>query len=137
MVAIICPYNQCTVFLLAPGRRDLSLPDLLADELCRASVILPLAQEQLAEEGVQRLLLVAIFLAAGSILLFQGREEPLEHQHGSLLRVGLFGGCGEDGRMLTPVGAVLGQGDAGEDERRRGEARKVAIEGGNGLDSNT
>lgn len=117
------------------ARRYAASPDLLAYELCGAGVILPLAQEQLAQERVQGLLLVAVLLAAGSVLLLQGGEEPLENQHGTLLRIGLLGGGGEDGGVLAPVGAVLGEGDAGEDERRCGQAGQVAVEGGDGLEA--
>lgn len=112
---------------------NLYVPDLLANEFRGAGIVLPLAQEQLAQEWVQGLLLVAVLLAAAGVLLLQGGEEPLEHQHGTLLRVGLLCGRGEDGRVLAPVGAELGQGGSGEDERRGGQAGEVAVEGGDGL----
>lgn len=114
-------------------RRRFFSPDLLAYELCNAGIVVPLAQEELAQKRVQGLFLVAIFLAACGILLLQGCQEPLEHQHGALRRIGFLCGRSENSRMFAPVGAVLGQGDAGEDEGRRGQAGQVAIEGGDGL----
>lgn len=103
-------------------------PDLLAYELCRAGVILPLAQEQLTQERIQGLLLVAVLLASAGILLLEGGQKPLQHQHSPLLRVGLLGGRDKGGWVLAPVGAELGEGGAGQDEGRRGEAGEVTVE---------
>lgn len=80
-----------------------SIPDLLTDELSSAGIVLPLAEEELAEERVQRLLLVAILFAAAGVLLLQCAEEPLENEQGALGRVGLFGRRSEDIGMFTPV----------------------------------
>jgi len=52
-------------------------PDLLADELGNALVVLPLSQEQLSEEWIEGLLFVAILFASAGILLFQCCQEPL------------------------------------------------------------
>lgn len=109
------------------------VPDLLAYELCRTGVILPLAQEQLAQERVQGLLLIAVLLASAGILLLEGGQEPLQHQDGALLGVGFLGGRDEDGWVLAPVGAELGEGGARQDERRRGQAGEVAVEGSDRL----
>lgn len=109
------------------------LPDLLADELCRAGVIFPLAQKQLAQKRVQRFLLVAILLASAGILLLESGQEPLQHQNGTLLWVGLLGGRGEEGWVLAPIGAELGEGGARQDKRRRGQAGQIAVEGSDRL----
>jgi len=52
-------------------------PDLLTDELCLASCILPLAQEEFSKEWVQWLLLTSKLLISAAVLLLQGAEEPL------------------------------------------------------------
>lgn len=88
------------------------LPDLLTYELRCTGFILPLAQKQLTQERVQGLLLIAVLLASAGILLLEGRQEPLQHQDGTLLWVGLLGGRDEDGWVLAPVGAELGEGGA-------------------------
>lgn len=82
---------------------DRSLPDLLADQLRSTSIVLPLAQEQLAQERVKRFLLVAILFTSAGVLLLQGRKEPLQHQHGSLGSIGLFCWRREYGGVLGPV----------------------------------
>lgn len=67
-------------FLYAdPSYNTSCLPHLLANQLSGASVILPGAKKQLSEEGVERLLLVAILFASAGVLLLQSRQEPLEH----------------------------------------------------------
>jgi hypothetical protein len=109
------------------------IPDLLANELCRANRVLPFAQEQLAQEGVQRLLLTTELLAATGVLLLQCADEPLQHEHGALGRVFLGGGCDEYGGVLGPVRRELGERLGGENEGGRGHGRKVAIERGYGL----
>lgn len=62
-------------------------PDLLTDELSGASLIDPLAQEQLAQEGVEGLLLTAELLVTRGVLLLEGAQEPLEDEHAALLLV--------------------------------------------------
>jgi hypothetical protein len=79
------------------------VPNLLTDELCRACLILPLAQEQLSQKWVERLLLASKLLAATGILLLQCADEPLQYQHGTLGRVFLCGGCDEYGGVFSPV----------------------------------
>jgi hypothetical protein len=104
------------------------VPDLLANELCRADRVLPFAQEQLAQEGVQRLLLATELLAATGVLLLQCADEPLQHEHGALGRVFFGSGCDEYGGVLGPVRRELGERLGGEDEGGRRHGRKVAIE---------
>ena len=106
---------------------------MLAEQFGHASFVFPLSQKEFAEEGIERLLLIAVLLAPASVLLLESGQEPLEHQDGALCRIGFLGRGGEDCRVLAPVGAKLGQAGSGEDERRRGETRKIAIEGCDGL----
>lgn len=42
-------------------------------------VSVPLAQEELSQEGVQGLLLTTQFLATGTILLVEGTNEPFQN----------------------------------------------------------
>jgi hypothetical protein len=121
---------------LAPAHyayRILRVPDLLADELRCACLVLPLAQKQLAQERVQRLLLASQFLAATRVLLLQRADEPLKHQQSALRGVLLGGGCDEYGGVFGPVRRELGERLGGEDEGRRRHGREVAIERGNRL----
>lgn len=55
-------------------------PDLLRNQLCSASLIYPFPQEELAQEGVQRFLLISKLVTSTSILLLQCAQEPLQHQ---------------------------------------------------------
>lgn len=108
-------------------------PHLLADKLGGAGCVLPRAEEQLAQERVQGLLLVAVLLAAAGVLLLERGQEPLEHKQGALGRV-LFGGRGdEERRVFAPVRAELGQARAREDKGRCRKGREVAVEGCDGL----
>ena len=109
------------------------VPDLLTDQARLARLILPLAKEQLAQERVQGLLLAAQLLASAGILLLEGAEKPLQHQHASLRWVFLGGGGDEDGGVLGPVRGEFNKRGGGEDEGRRSHGRQVAIEGGDGL----
>lgn len=111
----------------------MSVPDLLTDELCRACLVLPLAQEQLAQERVQGLLLAAKLLTATGVLLLEGADEPLQDEHGTLGRVLLCGGCDKYGGVFGPVRRELGERLGGENEGRRRHGREVAIEGGDRL----
>ena len=66
--------------------------------------VVPLCEEELAEEGVERLLDAFGGRAAGVLLAFEGGEEPAEDEEGAFGGI-LFGGrCAEDGRSLGPVG---------------------------------
>jgi hypothetical protein len=107
--------------------------NLLTDKLGDSRVIFPAAEEELAEERVERLLLAAQLFVARGVLLLQCAEEPLEDEHGTLLRVGFGGGCDEQAGHLSPVGAELGKGGGGENEGRGGHGGEVAIEGGDRL----
>ena len=77
--------------------------DLFRDQLCRASVVLPLPEEEFAQEGIEWLLLIAVLLTSTGILLLQGCEEPFQHQQRSLLRIWLLCRRNEDRGMLCPV----------------------------------
>jgi hypothetical protein len=67
---------------------ELYTPDLLTDELGGAGLVDPLAQEQLAEERVEGLLLATELLVTRGILLLESAQEPLEDEHAALLLVG-------------------------------------------------
>lgn len=75
---------------------ELYTPDLLTDELSGAGLIDPLAQEQLAQERVERLLLATKLLVTRSVLLLKGAQEPLEDEHAALLLVGFGSGSDQD-----------------------------------------
>lgn len=109
-------------------------PDLLTNQLRGSRIILPLPEEYLPEEGIERLLLVSVLLAPTSILLFEGGQEPLHHEHRPLLWVGLLRRGGEHGRVFAPIGAELCQASGREDKRGSGETREIAIERGDGLE---
>lgn len=109
-------------------------PDLLTNQLRRPRIILPLPEEYLSEEGIEGLLLVSVLLAPARVLLFEGGQEPLQHEHRPLLRVGLLRrGC-EHGRVFAPIGAELCQAGGREDEWGSGETREIAIERGDRLE---
>jgi hypothetical protein len=91
---------------LAPNAQtyhEAVVPDLLTDKLCRTCLVLPLAQEQLAQEGVQGLLFATEFLTATRVLLLECADEPLQDEHGALGRVFLGGWRDENRGMLSPV----------------------------------
>lgn len=75
---------------------ELYTPDLLTDELGGAGLVNPLAQEQLAEERVEGLLLATELLVTRGVLLLEGAQEPLEDEHAALLLVGFRGGSDHD-----------------------------------------
>ena len=85
------------------------MPNLLADQLSGASVVLPLPNEEFSKEGIQGLLLIAILLASAGILLLQGGQEPLQHPNRPLGCICLLRRRRKDGRVLAPVGAELCQ----------------------------
>jgi len=76
---------------------------LLADELRRARVVLPFAKEELAQEGVERLLLAAEVLASAGVLLLEGGEEPFEDEKCALGGILLCCWRDKDGWMCRPV----------------------------------
>lgn len=106
-----------------------SIPDLLADELCGTCLVLPLAQKQLSQKGVQGLLLTTQLLTSAGVLLFQCAQEPLQYERSASSRVLLGGGRDEYGRMFGPVGGELGERCRGKNESGRGHSREIAIEG--------
>lgn len=113
------------------------IPDLLTDQagLTNLCIRVPLAQEQLSEEGVERLLLTAELLTAAAVLLVKCAEEPLEDSQCSLFGISFFGRSHEQSRVFGPVGGILSQGGGGEDERGCGQGGKVSIEGSDRLQS--
>lgn len=94
--------------------------DLLADEGGCAALVFPFAEEELAEERVQGLLLAAEFFVTTGVLLFEGAEEPFEHEQHSFLRVLLGGGGDKEVGHLSPVRREFGEGGGGEDESGSG-----------------
>lgn len=106
MVAVVSSVGCGTM------RKYSHTPNLFTDQesLSHFGITRPLADEQLSEERVQRLLLTTEFLATAAILLVQSGEEPFENQEGTLLGIGLLGWCHENGWMFSPVGGVLGEG---------------------------
>lgn len=102
----------------AVGRSGRVVADLLGHERRLARRVGPGAEEQLSEEGVQRLLLVAKLLAPAGVLVLERGEEPLEDDGSAPGRVGLTDGLSEDGRVGGPVGRELRERLRREDEWR-------------------
>lgn len=63
----------------------------------------------------------------------QGGEEPLEDEESPLFGIGLPARSDEDGRVLSPVGRVLGERGGGQDERRGSQGGEITVEGGDRL----
>lgn len=105
--------------------------DLFRDELGLTSIILPGAEEELAQERIQRLLLAPQLIVPRRVLLFEGGEEPLEHKKGPFGWIWLLSGGNEDSWVFCPVGAELGQGGCAENESWGCQGREIAIEGCN------
>ena len=118
------------VFLVvdAVGGDGRVVRDLLRHETGDALLVIPVAEEELAEEGVQRLLLRPELLTATAVLLFEGVEEPFHDEEGAFGGVGFLGGRDEEGRVFGPVGGELDEGLCREDEGGRCERGEVAIE---------
>lgn len=115
------------------GRWGNHLPDLFTDQVGLAHLRIrlvgkPLADEQLTQEGVERLLLTAQLLATAAVLLVEGCEEPFEDEESPLLGIGLPGGSDEDSGVLRPVGRVLGERGGGQDERRSSQGGEITVE---------
>ena len=88
------------------GRRVVA--DLLTDQLCRARIVVPFAEKNLAEEGIQRLELLPLsIIILGGVLVLQCANKPLQDQECPLLRVLLLRRQDEEARVFCPVGAVL------------------------------
>jgi len=79
----------------------------------RVAVVEPLANKELTQERVERLLLTPQLLTSTAILLVKCSEEPLEDEKSSLLRIGFLGGSDEDGGVFGPIGGIFGQGSRG------------------------
>lgn len=69
-------------------------PNLLTNQsgIPNVPLVRPLAEKQLTQERIQRLLLTAQLLAARTILLMERAEEPFQHEQGPSFRVVLVGG---------------------------------------------
>lgn len=93
---------------------------MFTDEISLADlrVTLPLADEQLSQERVQRLLLATKLLATTAVLLVKSTEEPLEDQKSTLRGIGFLGWCDKDGGVLGPVGRVFSQGGGRQNKGR-------------------
>lgn len=99
----------------------------------------PGAVEQLAEDGVQRLLLRAHLLVTGllsvavnvssthGVLSLQSGNEPLEDTLSAVLGVLALRDGGEELGVLTPVGRELGERGGGQDDcvHRRGRSYEL------------
>ena len=85
--------------------------------LAHLRVALPFSDEQLSQERVEGLLLTAKLFTTAAVLLVESTQEPLENQEGTLRGVGLLGWSDEDGRVLSPVGRVFGEGGSRQDKR--------------------
>lgn len=113
---MVATQQSCSLRLsnVLQGVWSFHAPHLLTDQSGLAHVRVgavskPLADEQLSQEGVQRLLLATELLTSAAVLLVQGGEEPLEHEEGTLLGISLLSGRDEDGGVFSPVGRVLGE----------------------------
>ena len=109
--------------------------NLLAKQLglARVAVVGPVAEKQLPEERVQRLLLAAQLFTAGTVLLTESAEEPLHDQNGALLGTGFLGRGDEEIWVFGPVGGIFDQTCGGEDERRGCQGPEVSVERGDCL----
>lgn len=107
--------------------------DLFRYQLGGASVILPLSEEQLSQEGVEGLLLIAVLLTPAGILLLQGGKEPFQDQQRALLGVCLLGWGYENRGVFCPVRGKLHEGLGREDKWRSSQGRKVPVERGDGF----
>lgn len=105
-------------------------PNLFTDQvgLAHVFIAIPLANKELSEERIQRLLLATQFFAAAAVLLAKGTEEPSQNSERSLLRVGFLCWGDEQGGVLSPVGRVFGQRGTRKDEGGCGQGREVAVE---------
>ena len=84
------------------------MADLLADQLRRTRFVIPLAEEDLAQEWIERLQLLPLAVVIfGRVLIPQRADEPLQDHKSPLLRVLLPRRCDEETRVFRPVGAVL------------------------------
>jgi hypothetical protein len=108
-------------YALARPRRCLEdfIPDLFANELCSTCLVLPLAQEQLAQKRVEGLLLTAQLLTSTGVLLLQCAQEPLHYERSASSRVLLGGGRDEYGGVFGPVGGELGERRCGKNAIER------------------
>ena len=118
---------------IGSGRRMMA--HLLTDQLdfARIAIIGPVAEKELAEERVQRLLLTAQLFTAGTVLLAKSAQEPFHDQGRTLLGAGFLGRGDEQVGMFGPVGRIFDQAGGGEDKRGSGKGPEISIEGGDCL----
>lgn len=110
------------------------VPDLFTNEMCRSCLVLPLSQEQLAQEWIQRLFLTSQLVAPATVLLLQRTEEPLQDEQCPFSRIIFLAcRCDKDGGVFSPVGGEFDERRRGEDERGRGHGGEVTVERGDGL----
>ena len=77
--------------------------DLLAHEARLVALFADFADEDLAQEGVQRLLDAIFGITAGVLLPAQRSQEPLQHRETALSRILLVRRRDEEIRMLDPI----------------------------------
>ena len=84
------------------------MADLLADQLRRTRFVIPLAEEDLAQEWIERLQLLPLtVIIFGRVLIPQRADEPLQDPESPLLCVLLSRWCDKETRMFRPVGAIF------------------------------
>lgn len=109
------------------GRRMMA--HLLRDQLRNTRFVLPLPQEDLAQERIQRLhALLPAILVLIAMLLLQRAQEPSQHQQRALLGIGLGSWRDEERGVLRPVGGELDDALRGEEEGRGGQGGEIAAE---------
>jgi hypothetical protein len=79
------------------------MADLLAHKARLVAFLPDFAHENLAQEGVQRLLNAIFRITAGVLLTAQRSEEPLQYRKTALRRILLVRRRDEEVRMLDPV----------------------------------
>ena len=84
------------------------MADLLTDQLRRTSLIIPLTEEDLAQEWIERLQLLPLaVIIFGRVLIPQRADEPLQDHKSPLLCVLLSCWRDEETWVFGPVGAVF------------------------------
>jgi hypothetical protein len=79
------------------------MADLFAHEARLVAFVADFADEDLAQEGVQRLLDAILRITAGVLLPAQRSEEPFQYRETPLRRILLVRRRDEEIRMLDPV----------------------------------
>ena len=97
----------------------INLPDLLCDHPRHAVLVLPMAEEQLTQKGIEWLLDALILRPSCVLLTLERTQEPFQHQQRAFLGAVLESWREEDGRVLRPVLREFDGRFGGEDERGR------------------